>query len=264
MKTKKMKRVWMFLTAMTVSLTFVSMLFVVSCKKSTTTPVTANLSTGSDVIDIGDSLYYPANPNVHPNYALDQVHCNVGWETLFQNNNALLTGRFNLFNTAIHFDQKNPQNTYIASWVLLSTFNTGEPGRDNPGGCGQADMGVQYNISYADTAGGNPPTYTVIPASDTAWFICNAGNCQTFGTGYVAHGNLNFRKVIHPVDLYFNYGGIHNEIAGTDTTQWVNFSGQFTIQANNWYGVSLYDAINDSVTVLVNYNAYYNNALKNP
>jgi polyisoprenoid-binding protein YceI len=253
MKTKKTRITWMLLSVIAFIAISAIILITSSCKKEgTVTPQGLNLSTGSDIIDIGDST--AANP-VHPNFILDQVHSNVGWQTLFQFNNALLTGRFNMFNTSIHFDQKNPQNTAISSWVLLSTFNTGEPGRDNPGGCGQTNMGVQYNVNYADTAGGNPPIYTVIPSSDTAWFKCPAGSCQGFGTGYIANGTLNFRNVTHPVSLYFNYTGMHNVVAGGDTTKWVGFTGQFTMQAGTWYGVSLSDNINDSVTVLVNYNA---------
>jgi polyisoprenoid-binding protein YceI len=226
-----------------------------SCKKSeTVTPQTLNLGNGSDIIDLGDSGVFITT---HPNYALDQVHSNIGWQTYFQNNNALLTGRFNMFQPAIHFDQKNPQNTIINTWVDLSTFNTGEPGRDGTQKCGPTNMGIKY-----DTIAG---VVTPIPSTDTAWFTSAAGTCQNFGTGYVAHGNLNFRNINHAVDLYFNYGGQKQETTSTGTvTQWVGFTGQFTILANTWYGVSLSDAINDSVTVLVNYNCYYNNAAKHP
>ena len=261
MKTKKVRSSWILLAAAAVltisAITFVSS----SCKKTeTVTPQTVNLSTGTDIIDIGDSTA-PSSLNyalmAHPNYQLDQVHSNVGWQTMFQNNNALLTGRFNMFNPFIHFDQQNPQNTVIACWVDLSTFNTGEPGRDGTQKCGPTNMGIKY-----DTIAG---VTTPIPSTDTAWFTSAAGTCQRYGTGYVAHGNLYFRNITHPVDLYFNYGGQRQETTSTGVmTQWVGFTGQFTMQAGSVYGVSLSDAINDSVTVLVNFNSYYNNTVKHP
>jgi len=260
MKTKKGRGSWIYLAAAAVivisAITFVTS----SCKKSETVTPKTLVRTGSDIVDIGDSTA-PSGLNyslmAHPNYALDQVHSNLGWQTYFQNNNALLTGRFNMFGTSIHFDQANPQNTVIGAWVLLSTFNTGEPGRDNAGGCGPANMGIKY-----DTISG---VVTPIASTDTAWFAAPAGSCSAYGTGYVSHGNLTFRNITSPVNLYFNYGGQKQEITATgDTTQWVGFIGQFTMQANTVYGVSLMDAINDSVNVLVNFNAYYNNSKKNP
>lgn len=253
MKAKKKRITRVLIAALAVCAISAIVFITNSCKKTeTVTPQTLSRG-GSDIIDIGDST--AANP-IHPNYVLDQVHCNTGWQTYFQNNNALLTGRFNTFQTSIHFDQKNPQNTTIASWVDLSSFNTGEPGRDNAGGCGPTAMGIKY-----DTISG---VTTPIPSTDTAWFVSTAGNCSAFGTGYVANGTLSFHNTSHAVSLYFTYGGQKQEIAGTDTTQWVGFIGQMTIQANTWYGVPLMDAINDSVTVMVNYNAYWNSATKNP
>jgi polyisoprenoid-binding protein YceI len=260
MKAKEVRSSWIYIVA--VAIIGISAITVItsSCKKTETVTPKTLASSGTDIIDIGDSTAPTAlnySLMAHPNYKLDQVHSNLGWQTYFQNNNALLTGRFNMFNTSIHFDQANPQNTVIAAWVDLSTFNTGEPGRDGTGGCGPANMGIKY-----DTIAG---VTTVIPSTDTAWFTSTAGNCQAFGTGYVAHGNLHFRNIDHAVDLYFNYGGQKQETTSTGTmTQWVGFIGQFQMQANTWYGVSLSDAINDSVTVLVNYNAYYNNTVKHP
>ena len=260
MKAKKVRSSWIYIVA--VAIIGISAITVVtsSCKKTETVTPKTLASSGTDIIDIGDSVA-PSNLNyslmAHPNYVLDQVHCNVGWQTYFQNNNALLTGRFNTFNTSIHFDQANPQNTVIGAWVQLSTFNTGEPGRDGTGGCGPTNMGIKY-----DTVAG---VVTPIATTDSAWFAAPAGTCQRYGTGYVAHGNLTFRNITHSADLYFNYGGQKQEITSTgDTTQWVGFIGQFQMQANTVYGVSLMDAINDSVTVLLNFNAYYNNAKKNP
>ncbi len=262
MKAKKVRSSWIYVVA--VAIIGISAITVItsSCKKTETVTPKTLASSGTDIIDIGDStatslLSPPYALMQHPNYALDQVHCNLGWQTYFQNNNALLTGRFNTFNTSIHFDQANPQNTVIAAWVDLSSFNTGEPGRDGAGDCGPTNMGIKY-----DTIAG---VKTPLPLTDTAWFTAPAGTCQAFGTGYVAHGNLNFRNISHAVDLYFNYGGQKQETTSTGTTtQWVGFIGQFQMQANTVYGVSLSDAINDSVTVLVNFNAYYNNAAKHP
>jgi len=262
MKAKKVRSSWIYVVA--VAIIGISAITVVtsSCSKSESVTPKTLASSGTDIIDIGDStvpnqISTPFAIMAQPNYKLDQVHSNLGWQTYFQNNNALLTGRFNMFQTSIHFDQANPQNSAIAAWVDLSTFNTGEPGRDGTGGCGPKNMGILY-----DTIAG---VTTVIPATDTAWFTAPKGSVQAYGTGYVAHGNLHFRNIDHAVDMYFTYGGQKQETTSTGTmTQWVGFIGQFQMQANTWYGVSLSDAINDSVTVLVNFNAYYNNTAKHP
>jgi polyisoprenoid-binding protein YceI len=260
MKTKRTRSSWIYVAAAAVLIISAITVVSSSCKKTETVTPKTLVKSGSDIIDIGDSTMptgLTGSIMAHPNYALDQVHSNLGWQTYFQNNNALLTGRFNLFNTSIHFDQANPQNTVIGAWVLLSTFNTGEPGRDNAGGCGPANMGIKY-----DTVGG---VMTPLANTDTAWFAAPAGTCQSYGTGYVAQGKLTFRNITSPVNLYFDYGGQKQEVTGTgDTTQWVGFIGQFQMQANTVYGVSLMDAIDDSVTVLINFNAYYNNSKKNP
>jgi polyisoprenoid-binding protein YceI len=262
MKARKVRSSWIYVVA--VAIIGISAFTVVtsSCSKTETVTPKSLSGSGTDIIDIGDSVVplqisTPFAIMAHPNYKLDQVHSNLGWQTYFQNNNALLTGRFNMFNTSIHFDQANPQNSAIAAWVDLSTFNTGEPGRDGTNGCGPKNMGIKY-----DTISG---VINVIPSTDTAWFTAPVGSISAYGTGYVAHGNLHFRNIDHAVDMYFTYGGQKQETTSTGTmTQWVGFIGQFTMLANTWYGVSLSDAINDSVTVLVNYNAYYNNTVKHP
>ena len=211
MKTKEFRGSWIFLAAAAVIIISAISISSSSCKKTeTVTPQTLSLSTGSDIIDIGDST----SPSIlgyssmaHPNYQLDLVHSNLGWQTLFQNNNSLLQGRFTNFKPSIHFDQKNPQNTAIVCWVDLSTFNTGQPGRDGTGKCGPTNMGIKY-----DTISG---VITPIPSTDTAWFVSTAGNTSAYGNGYVSHGTLNFRAITHPVDLYFTYGGQKQETTST-------------------------------------------------
>src|ERR1017187_1680783 len=113
MKTKKSRSSWIYIAAAAVLIISAITIGNSSCKKSeTVTPKTLSQGSGTDIIDIGDSTVTSLlNPgyslNAHPNYKLDQVHSNVGWQTFFQNNNALLTGRFNMFQTSIHFDQAN-------------------------------------------------------------------------------------------------------------------------------------------------------------
>lgn len=241
MKTKTTGRTWMYVTASAILLTS-SALFISSCnKEDVIDQFPTNISTGTDMVDIGGSS---------PTWTIDKTHSNVGWETFYFGSNALLTGRFNNFGVTLHFDQENPENTTINSWVQLSTFNTGEPGRDAAGKCGPGYMGVVFDVDTNPT----PDVYTVQPATDTAWF--NSISTERFGSGYVAHGTLNFKNVEAPIDLYFEYSGIteYASTTGGAPTYKTGFSGQFDMKAQSVFGVTS-TSIADLVKVKINVNA---------
>jgi len=240
MKTKKMRN-WVTLAASAVFLPL-AVMFISSCNKDNKVEQLAtNISTGSDIIDFSTG---------NSEWAMDKHHSNVGWETYYYGDNAFLTGRFNMFDCKMYFDQANPENTVIHGWVQLSTFNTGEPGRDGAGKCGPGYIGVQWDIDTVP----DPDVYTPVASTDTAWF--NSTSVERFGDGYVAHGNLKFRGIENPVDLYFQYLGIHEypSTSGGASTFRSSFTGQFDMLANSVYGVNS-TSIADLVTVKVNMEA---------
>jgi polyisoprenoid-binding protein YceI len=156
--------------------------------------------------------------------------------------NALLTGKFKNHNVDIDFDEANPTTGKINAWVQLSTFLTGEPGRDDPGKCGPGYMGV----GYLDTL------YTVDPSTDTAWF--NSTSIRKYGDGYLAKGSLEFRGVNKSQDLYFTYLGqkdYSNPPDGSNIR--CGFMGEFTFRAQTDYGISS-SSVADKVTVKINVN----------
>lgn len=195
------------------------------------TPLSSSGSSGIDIINTTDGTW-----------SFDKAHSNVRWETMYYEDNALLTGRFNNFNISIDFDEANPQNGKIEAWIQLSTFNTGESGRDAPGKCGPNYMGIQY----LDTL------YTVDPATDTAWF--NSTSIERYGDGYLAKGNLIFKGVTKSQNMYFKYTGQKDYSDPPDGSKIKGgFSGEFTINATTDYGVTS-TSIADKVTVLINAN----------
>ena len=211
--------------------------WIVSCSKDNSVePLTGGSSTGSDIID----------SRAGGNYTFDKSHSNVMWETFYYGDNALLTGRFNIFKIDLYFDQATPSNSLIDAWVQLSTFNTGEPGRDAYGKCGPGYMGVIF-----DTLSVTPLTLTPRAETDTAWF--SSTSVQKYGDGYLAKGNFTFRSLTKSVDLYFNYTGLHDYTSSTGTTTRAGFSGHFNIKALSDFGINA-TAIADDVKIKVNAN----------
>ena len=221
-----------------------------SCKKDDKVePLTVSTTTGSDVIDATIGSTVPATTGI---YYLDKAHSNVMWETEYMNNGnaALLTGRFNLFNMFVKFDQANPANTTVSAWVQLSTFNTGESGRDAAGKCGPTYMGVQWTIDTVP----NPDVYTVIETTDTAWFT--SASCAKYGDGYLVKGSLNFKGVTSSVDMYMDYQGKYTTTNAT-TGKKVDRAGieaWFMMKAVSVFGVTS-TSISDDVKVRIDWNA---------
>lgn len=217
--------------------------FITSCNKDNVVdPFGYSFTTGSDIIEMGSGM----------DWSMDKTHTNIGWETFYYGDNALLTGRFNNFNVDMYFDQANPANTTIDAWVQLSTFNTGEPGRDGPGKCGPSYMGVEWDVDTIP----EPDVYTPIASTDTAWY--SSDSVERYGDGYVAHGTLNFKGIEADTDLYFRYSGMNitTNSSGDETTR-AGFLGEFDMQALTVFGVTS-GSISDLVTVKCNVNAKMN------
>jgi polyisoprenoid-binding protein YceI len=189
-------------------------------------------NTGSDNLSVGTPT---------ATWTIDKAHSNVGWSTLYYGDNAMLTGRFNMFNVEINFDQANLAQSNIKAWVQLSTFNTGEPGRDGYRKCGPGYMGVQW-----DTIAKKP-----IPTTDTAWF--KSTSIIKSGNGYLAKGDLIFRGITKPTDMFFTYAGIHEYEKDGVKTYRAGFNGHFKMLANTDFKVNS-TSIADEVTVTTNVN----------
>lgn len=128
--------------------------------------------------------------NITPSWIFDKMHSNLRWETNYYDySNAKLMGRFNNFNfnPKFVFNETNLSNCSINAWVQLSSFDSGEPGRDGPGKCGRSFLGVTY-LDSAKTI--------VDPLSDTAWF--RSTSVIKSGNGYVVKGNFTFNRYRPP------------------------------------------------------------------
>jgi hypothetical protein len=155
-------------------------------------------------------------------WTLDQVHVGFVWRLLFDNlSNTYLTGKFNNFgfSPAFSFDPANPSAAQIHFWIDMSTFNTGQPGRDGNGKCGPSYLG----ITYRDSAKTKVDSATIFAYYD-------ATSITKSGDGYIAQGTLKFNRwraisghangemVSHPCTLYFTYNEFLDMDANHDGT----------------------------------------------
>ena len=149
----------------------------------------------------------------------DKTHSSVLWETDYLGVSALLTGRFNLFGTKVEFDEDNPENSSITGYVVLSSVNTGEPGRD---------AGCLLN------------TFGVSTISDTAKFATTNIEFDGLG-GYNATANLTFHGVTKEIPVKITYvksthfdlesgiGGAPFTVAGLQAQFEINAKTDFAI-----------------------------------
>jgi len=230
----------------------------------------------------------PGTAKIDATWTFDKAHSNVGWESPFMDFSAtMLTGRFNSFGftPSFIFDETDLSKCSLNTWVQLSTFNTGEAGRDGYGKCGPSYLGVTYLDSLKTV---------VDPVSDTAWITSN-----TFvksGTGYVATGTFTFNRyrtpsgfadgtpISKPITLYISYNGttdfdsngdgVNDKLRAGFTTQFkfnrsdymdVNSTKQYdpfvpddaTAAANTTYGVYSH-SVADEMSITVNSEFYLN------
>jgi len=184
-------------------------------------------------IDPPDYQYGTETVNTLEGWNFDKTHSSVLWETDYLGVSALLTGRFNSFGAKVQFDEDNPELSSLSGYVVLSSVNTGEPGRD---------AGCLLN------------TFGVTTISDTAKFQTTSIEFDNLG-GYIAHADLDFHGVKKEVLMKLTYvksthfdassgiGGAPLSIAG--------LSGQFEFNAKSDFGI-VSSSVADRVRIKVN------------
>lgn len=158
----------------------------------------------------------------------DKTHSNVMWETPYKGVASMLTGRFNTFNTTVDFRADHPELTSFSGFVVLSTVNTGEPGRD--GGCLLTTFG----------------TATI---SDTARLTSKKVEFDGKGA-YVATADLNFHGVTKEVKVALSYSG-KTLIPGTAPYYVAGLTGKFEFNAISDFAL-VSTNIADGVVVTMN------------
>jgi polyisoprenoid-binding protein YceI len=197
-------------------------LFITQCKKETETEtVTIHDTTYVDPNDTG--VFVPGTAMVDTGWTFDQVHANVNWQSRYYDfSSTMLTGRFNNFNFSpkFYFDETNLSATVCDFWVQLSTYNTGQPGRDGYGKCGPSYLGVVY-LDSAKTQ--------VDPMSDTAKFHCTSITVDQHD-GYIMHGVFTFNRyrpasgnpdgtpITKNIDVNFSFNGMRDFDSNNDGT----------------------------------------------
>jgi polyisoprenoid-binding protein YceI len=162
----------------------------------------------------------------------DKTHSSVLWETDYLGVSALLTGRFNAFGATINFDEDNPEVSSFSGYVVLSTVNTGEPGRD--AGCLLNTFGVSV--------------------SDTARIISKSIEFDNLG-GYIARADLHFHGVVKEVllRLYYTEGTRFDENSGVSGAPYTvaGITGQFEFNALSDFLISSGN-ISDGIRIKLN------------
>jgi polyisoprenoid-binding protein YceI len=178
---------------------------------------------------------------VDVSWTFDKAHSNVNWESKYLDwSSGMLTGRFNdfNFNPKFIFNEAALSTCSINAWVLLSSVDSGEPGRDGVGKCLRSYMGV----TYLDT------NKTIVnPVSDSAWF--RSTSVVRSGTGFVVFGNLRFNRyrapsgfadgtpILKPAILFMNYNGTNDFDTNGDMTNdryRASFSGKLTFRRSDY------------------------------
>lgn len=179
-------------------------------------------------IDPPSYQYGDAEVKSSQGWNFDKAHSNVMWETSYLGVAALLTGRFNTFSTTVEFEENHPEHITFSGFVVLSTVNTGEPGRD--GGCLLSTFG----------------TTTI---SDTARLVSKQIVADGTG-GYDATVELNFHGVKKDLPMKMNFSGI-SHIDATSPYSVAGISGQFEFLAKTDFGI-VSNNIADRVTIRMN------------
>ncbi len=197
-------------------------LFLTQCKKDTET--VTNTVHDTVYVDPNDTgVFVPGTAAIDTTWTFEKSHSNVNWQSKYYDfSSTMLTGRFNnfLFNPEFQFDETNISAAVIDFWVQLSTYNTGEPGRDGLGKCGLNYLG----IVYLDTL-----KTQVDPLSDTAKFHCNSITVDSH-EGYTMHGTLTFNRwlnapghtngepIVNNVDIHLSFNGMRDFDTNNDGT----------------------------------------------
>ncbi len=152
------------------------------CKKDTETIIE------TVYVDPNDTgVFVPGTADIDTAWVFDKTHANVNWQSRYYDfSSTMLTGRFNNFNfnPKFKFKETDLANANIDFWVQMSTYNTGEPGRDGYGKCGLNYVGIVFLDSNKTV---------VDPLCDTAKFHCNSITVDPHD-GYIMHGTLTFNR----------------------------------------------------------------------
>lgn len=181
-------------------------------------------------------------------WRLDKSHSSINWKTAYIGDQAFLTGKFNSFDIDVEFDQADLKNSKISAFVVVSTCNTGEPGRDNLGKCLNGYLGVKHN-------GDTLPNGSLDPAgidgsTDTARFT--SSSITAYGSGYKAVGMLDFKGKSNEVEMFFTYITEKDYSTEQDGSKMrASFLGNFDFNAQTDYGVTS-TSIADIVSVNIN------------
>ena len=169
-------------------------------------------------------------------------HSKVAWWASYKGNNSRIAGGFNEMHADMLFDEANPQNIKFDGKVRLSTTNTFEPNRDDPGHCVNSSMGVQWYTTNDTVITGTDTVITTtydstVDASDWATIIVLPGDVSAYGDGYKASADFTYKGVTEKVDLYLQYNGMSVQ---SPTKVFYNFEGQFQFLAGStssdpWY-----------------------------
>lgn len=153
-------------------------------------------------------------------------HSKVTWDAQYKGNIGMICGSFDENASDIIFDEANPANIAFEGKVRLSTTQTFEPGREVPGGCVDANMGVLYATHYdtiqADSLySGSTGNYQVIAAdtvlvwdapvdsTDWAYLTVAAGDMTTFGDGYkTTNAQFTYKGLTTAETLYMKFLGV--------------------------------------------------------
>ena len=179
-----------------------------------------NFEYGDDIVRVSEG------------WSFNKTHSSVLWETDYLGVAALLTGRFNTFTAIAEWDEDNPENSILSGYVVLSSVNTGEPGRD--AGCLLNTFGTA--------------TY------DTAKFVTTSIEFDDLG-GYNAKANLTFHGFTKevPVKIHYIEKTRFDENSGLNGAPFsiAGLTGQFEFNAKTDFGIESAN-IADRVRVIVN------------
>jgi polyisoprenoid-binding protein YceI len=167
-------------------------------------------------------------------WEFDKSHSNVSWETPYKGVGSLLTGRFNTFNAHLDFIGDKPDQIKFNGFVVLSTVNTSEPGRDT--GCLRTTFGLGIGT-----------------IADTAKLVSKSVVLDNKG-GYIATCDMTFHGVTKEVKMQLNYSGktYFPSAADYKKSYWVQgFTTQFEFKALSEYGLVTTN-IADNVVVKMN------------
>lgn len=218
------------------------------CKDNKIDLLTTTPTAGTEVIDATIGGYPPSTYTTPGAWKVDKTHSNINWDTKYYATGAILNGKFNTFDIQVKFDEANPSNTKIYAWVLLSSYNTGEVGRDAYGKCGPGYLGVKY-----DTVSTGPVVLAPRASTDTAWF--RSTSCERYGSGYLVKGDFTFNGVTRNIEMPMAYAPkatATNATTGKKTDR-AGLSGNFNINAKTVFGVTS-GSIDDIVNINVNCN----------